>query len=48
MNVYIVVRVYNLEKDTAPGFTMYLDPWSMYMNRELTFMARDIFIVSPT
>jgi hypothetical protein len=45
-DVYIVLRVYNLEKETDPGFTAYVDPWAMYMNWELSFMARDDFVVA--
>jgi hypothetical protein len=45
-DVYVVLRVYNLEKDNSPGFTAYVDPWAMYMNWELSFMARDDFMVT--
>jgi hypothetical protein len=46
-DVYVILRVYDLEKDTGPGFTAYVDPWAMYMNRQLSFMAQDVFVVTP-
>ena len=46
-DVYVILRVYNLEKETAPGFTAYVDPWAMYMNQELSVMARENFMVTP-
>ncbi|PMD48990.1 hypothetical protein L207DRAFT_505973 [Hyaloscypha variabilis F] len=45
-DVYVILRVYDLEKETSPGFTAYVDPWTMYMKRELNFMARDTFMVT--
>jgi hypothetical protein len=45
--VYAVVRVYNLEKQTEPGFTIYVDPWTMYLKDELTFLAESSYVVSP-
>jgi hypothetical protein len=45
-NVYVVVRVFNLDKETSPGFTAYVDPWAMYLARELDFLAQDIYSVT--
>ena len=42
----MVVRVFNLDRETSPGFTAYVDPWAMYMARELDFQAQDIFFVT--
>jgi hypothetical protein len=46
-NVYVVIRVYNLEKETEPGFTAYVDPWAMYLRSELSFLARENYAVTP-
>lgn len=46
-NVYVVIRVYNLDKETTPGFTIYVDPWAMYLARELDFLARENYSVIP-
>jgi hypothetical protein len=46
-NVYVLLRVYNLEKENLAGFTAYADSWAMYMNWELSFKAVDIFMVKP-
>jgi hypothetical protein len=46
-HVYAVIRVYNLEKQTEPGFTIYVDPWAMYLKDELSFLARDNYVISP-
>jgi hypothetical protein len=40
--MYAVVRVYNLEKQTEPGFTIYVDPWAMHLKDELTFLERTL------
>ena len=46
-NAYIVIRIYNLDKETNPDFTAYVDPWAMYLARELNFLARENYSVTP-
>ncbi|KAH6668745.1 hypothetical protein B0J14DRAFT_518033 [Halenospora varia] len=46
-DVYVVIRVFNLDRETNPGFTAYVDPWAMYLARELDFLAQDIYSVTP-
>lgn len=46
-NVYVVLRVYNLERETKPSFTAYVDPWAMYLARELNFLACETYSVTP-
>jgi len=46
-NVYVVIRVYNLDKETNPDFTAYVGPWAMYLGRELNFLARENYSVTP-
>ena len=45
--MYVVIRVYNLDKETMPGFTAYVDPWAMYLARELNLLARETYSVTP-
>jgi hypothetical protein len=42
----MVIRVYNLQKETKPEFTMYIDPWAMYLQRNLEFSATDKYAVT--
>jgi hypothetical protein len=44
--VYVVIRVFNLDRETSPGFTAYVDPWAMYLDRELDFLAQDNYSVT--
>lgn len=46
-NVYVIIRVYNLEKESETGFTAYVDPWAMYLTRKLSFLARENYVVTP-
>jgi hypothetical protein len=46
-DVYVVIRVFNLDRETNPGFTAYVDPWAMYLARELDFLAQDNYSVTP-
>ncbi|KAF8854837.1 hypothetical protein BDZ45DRAFT_693078 [Acephala macrosclerotiorum] len=46
-NVYVVIRVYNLDNETSPSFTAYVDPWAMYLARELNFLACENYSVTP-
>jgi hypothetical protein len=43
----MIIRVYNLEKETDPDFTAYVDPWNMYLARELNFLAVENYAVTP-
>lgn len=45
-NVYVVIRVYNLERQTAPGFAICVDPWGMYLRRQLNIVARGDYAVT--
>ncbi|KAN0099174.1 hypothetical protein V8E51_012949 [Hyaloscypha variabilis] len=45
-NVYVVIRVYNLDRPMTPGFTVYLDPWAMYMKSELRLQAQGGYFVT--
>lgn len=46
-DVYVVIRVFNLDRETNPGFKAYIDPWAMYLARELDFLAQDNYSVTP-
>lgn len=47
-DVYAIVRVYSLEAEaTMPGFTVYADPWALYLAGELNFLARENYSVTP-
>ncbi|KAG4432653.1 hypothetical protein IFR05_011856 [Cadophora sp. M221] len=47
-DVYAIVRVYSLEVEgTTPGFTVYADPWALYLAGELDFLARENYSVTP-
>lgn len=46
-DVYAIIRVYNLERETTPSFTAYIDPWAMYSARELNFLACEAYSVTP-
>jgi hypothetical protein len=46
-DVYVVIRVFNLDRETNPGFAAYIDPWAMYLARELDFLAQDNYSVTP-
>jgi hypothetical protein len=39
--------VFGLDSDIKPGFTAYVDPWAMYLARELDFLAQDNYSVTP-
>jgi hypothetical protein len=46
--VYAIIRVYSLEvEETTPGFTVYADPWALYLEGELDFLARENYSVTP-
>lgn len=48
-DVYIVLRVYNLNQPSAtPGFKVYMDPWALYLEGGLNFMAVDKYAVTPS
>ncbi|PVH86308.1 hypothetical protein DL98DRAFT_650337 [Cadophora sp. DSE1049] len=47
-DVYAIIRVYSLEvEETTPGFTVYADPWALYLAGELNFLARENYSVTP-
>ena len=45
--MYVVIRVYSLDKEMSPGFIAYVDLWAMYLARELNFLARENYSVTP-
>lgn len=45
-NVYVVIRVYNLEKRIALGFKAFVDLWSLYLKRELNLFVRGDYAVT--
>ena len=48
-DVYVVLRVYHLQKEgTPPKFAAYVDPWTMYLEDKLRFMAVDKYVVTPS
>ena len=47
-NVYVLIRVYNLERQIPPGFKAYMDPWAMYLERKLSFFARGDYAVTSS
>jgi hypothetical protein len=46
--VYVIIRVYNLEKKTIPDFAVYVDPWALYLARKLEFWASENYLVTRT
>lgn len=42
----MVIRVFNLERETKPSFTAYIDPWAMYLARKLDFLAEYTYLVA--
>jgi hypothetical protein len=46
-DVYIVLRVYNLNQPSVtPGFKVYMDPWALYLDGGLNFVAVDKYAVT--
>ncbi|KAF8849412.1 hypothetical protein BDZ45DRAFT_752834 [Acephala macrosclerotiorum] len=45
-NVYVVIRLCNLERQTAPGFAVCVDPWGMYLRLQLNLVARSDYAVT--
>jgi hypothetical protein len=45
-DVYVVLRVFYLQQPST-NFVAYIDPWGMYLARELNFRAGDKFVVTP-
>ena len=43
----MVIRVYNVDKEMTPDFTAYIDPWALYISRELDFQAHDNYSITP-
>jgi hypothetical protein len=46
-DIYIVIRVFDLNIEMKKGrMHLYVDPWRLYLERKLSFEARDCFAVS--
>jgi hypothetical protein len=43
----VIIRVYNLDQETSPDFTAYVDPWAMYLAGDLNFLAQENYSVTP-
>ena len=47
-NVYVIFRVYDLQQiGSKPNFTIYVDPWAMYLEKRLLLRAWDKYMVTP-